>query len=56
MFWQVPWSSGAAQVWHDGQVPTLQQKPSVHWPDPHSALRPHAEPRPFAAEQVPPSQ
>jgi hypothetical protein len=55
-FWQVPWSSGNAQVWQDGQVPTLQQKPSVQWPEPHSASRPQVAPRPFGDEHVPPLQ
>jgi hypothetical protein len=54
-FVQVPWRFVTAQLWQDGQVPMLQQYPSVQLPLVHWLLPVHATPLPVLATQLPPA-
>jgi hypothetical protein len=52
-FWQVPARPATLQAWHDGQVPVMQQTPSVQVPLWHSVLSPQLAPSGFGP-QLPP--
>jgi hypothetical protein len=53
---QVPTLPASAQDWHVPPHAVLQQTPSAHWPDAHSAPAAQERPLAFFETQAPPLQ